>query len=256
MLIKISLNIYIIIIIFINFIMINNYKDYDYDVFVYCGGKCGSSTLNTTFINNGYESIHLHNNEYYKTAYKKEDSIFDVIDNSCKNKKVYIIDSYRTPIEQLISSFFQNIAIHIPSYKNMSLQEIITWFNFNFLNIINYHPQDEVLEHYNIPLFTTFDFQKRYNIIEKDNKVFIKLLFRDIDNWGAILSEIFEKEITMFNNNLTINKDIYNLYVQFKRKYRVPKEFLLKLKYDKNFKIYNIQEEQDIYIQKWLEMSI
>ena len=37
------------------------------------------------------------------------DGLIDLINRSSENKKLYIIDSYRTPIERKISSFFQNI---------------------------------------------------------------------------------------------------------------------------------------------------
>jgi hypothetical protein len=46
-----------------------------------------------------------------------------------------------------------------------------------------YNSINEVLEHYDIQLFDTFDFDKRYNIVKKDNKVFVKILFKDIENW-------------------------------------------------------------------------
>ena len=93
-----------------------------FNIFVYCGGKCWSSTLHNTFMNNNFQSIHVHSNENYKTEYKTGKSIFDVIDLSCNNfDTVYIIDSYRTPIERKISSFFQNITIHIPDYMNYNI---------------------------------------------------------------------------------------------------------------------------------------
>ena len=226
----------------------------NYDVFVYCGGKCGSSPLHTTFINNGYKSLHIHDNNYYRKIYKENNNtIFDLIDNSCKDKKVYIIDSYRTPIERKISSFFQNITIHLPEYKNMSVEELIIYFNEYHLAILEEnHSQDEVLEHYNIPLFTTFDFAKGYNIVEKDNKVFIKLLFRDIKRWGDILSEIMCKEIVIHSNNLTENKDTYGLYSEFKNKYKVPSSYMHHLvENDIHFKIYNTIEEQNTYPTKF-----
>ena len=31
-----------------------------YNVFVFCGGKCGGTTLSQTFNKNGYETTHLH----------------------------------------------------------------------------------------------------------------------------------------------------------------------------------------------------
>ena len=76
-----------------------------YQVFIYCSGKSGSSTLLNTFKMNYYQCTKLHTNIKFEWQFKK--SIFDMIDSSCeKFDKIYIIDSYRTPIERKISSFF------------------------------------------------------------------------------------------------------------------------------------------------------
>ena len=153
----------------------------DYDVFVYCGGKCGSMSLYETFIKNGYKCCQTHGNEYWINTLKKDFPIFDYINKSSETKKVYIIDCYRTPIERTISSFFQNICLFLPNYKDLKIKELIDYFNNNLLLIENYHPINEVLKYYNLPQFDTFNFEKKYNIIEKDNKVFIKILFDDIN---------------------------------------------------------------------------
>jgi 3'-phosphoadenosine 5'-phosphosulfate sulfotransferase (PAPS reductase)/FAD synthetase len=188
-----------------------------------------------------------------------KNSIFDVIDNSCKNKKIYIIDCYRTPIERKISSFFQNIKqVHIPNYANLTLNQIITFFNDKLVNSLEeYHSINEVMNHYNIPLWDKFDTNKGYNLIEKDNKVFIKILFNDIEKWDKLLSNILGKKITIFNDNLSENKNTYELYKQFKNNYKVPKSYINNvLSNDKHFKIYNTENEQNIYIKKWLNNSI
>ena len=86
--------------------------DLNYNVYIYCCGKSGSSTLHTTFIKNRYHSLHLHGIKYYKIHLAESNinpNIFEVIEESMKNNEnVYIIDSYRLPIERKISSFFQN----------------------------------------------------------------------------------------------------------------------------------------------------
>ena len=229
-----------------------------YNVFVYCSGKTGSSTLNKTFIENGYTSIHIHCNENYQIHYNKQNTIFEVIDSSCKYyENVYIIDSYRTPIERSISSFFSNISVYLPKFYEFSVEELIAFFNNNFFYYLeNYHPNNEVLTHYNIPLFDSFNFEKGYNIIKRDNKTFIKVLFKDLTKWKTILSEIFGKQITLYSDNLTENKEEYNLYKQFKELYKIPKDYINNvLINDREFKIYNTEEEQKDYIQKWLEKS-
>jgi hypothetical protein len=113
-----------------------------------------------------------------------------------------------------------------------------------------------VLEYYNLPLFDKFDFKKGYSIFKNDNKIFIKLLFKNINNWEEQLSEIFQKKIIIQNENLTKNKNINNLYEKFKKQYKVPKEYILnELINDNEFKIYNSEEEQKEYIELWMQKS-
>jgi len=228
-----------------------------FNVFIYSGGKCGSSTLALTLNKSSYHTIHIHGCCYYEKITNGK-NIFNTINNSSKHyEKIYIIDSYRTPIERKISSFFQNIKSHLPSYETLNINQLIEYFNSNLLyNLEDYHPIDEVMDYYNIPKFETFDFEKGYNIAYKDNLVIVKLLFNDIDKWDKILTQIFKKKITMYNRNLTKDKPIYNLYNNFKINYKVPKEYLLNnIKNDKYFKIYNTINEQEQYIKKHLEKS-
>jgi hypothetical protein len=236
---------------------------YDYfkdisNVFVYCGGKCGSMTLVNTLNKNGYKSLHLHSNYEYNKNIQNKPSIFDVIDESCRvHKNVYIIDSYRTPIERKISSFFQNIDKSHPNYNNMTIQEIIDSFNDTFVyKLEEYHSINHPLTHYNIPLFTSFNFKKHYNIKKVNNKIFIKILFKDITNWDKYLSEIFNKPITIYSDNLTEDKDTIDIYKAFKKQYKVPKKYIDNLlSKDKEFKIYNTPADQEEYIKMWLEKS-
>jgi len=227
-----------------------------YNVIIFCGGKCGGSTLNNTFNKNNYKSCHTHSNHYWINTLKNND-IFELIDCNSKNNKIYIIDSYRLPIERKISSFFQNIDVHVPDYKNKSIKQLIDFFNEKLLIYLEeYHPINEALLYYNLDMFNTFDYNKKYNILEHDNKVFIKILFRDVHNWDNILSEIFEKKIIIYPENLTSEKETYYLYKLFCENYKIPRlyidDYLIN---DIEFKIYNTEEEQENYINKWLSLS-
>jgi hypothetical protein len=229
-----------------------------YNVFVFCGGKCGSTTLHETFKKNKYNSVHIHSNVDYQLHINNNSSVFNEIDLSCKKyKKIYIIDSYRTPIERKISSFFQNIDKHLPNYNELSIEEMVNFFNNNLLyKLEEYHSINEVLKHYNIPLINKFNFDKKYIIVRQKNKIFIKLLFKNINEWDKILSEILKKEIVLHNNNLTENKKIYNLYNIFKENYKVPKKYITDiLVNDTEFKIYNNVNDQEKYIESWLKKS-
>jgi len=225
-----------------------------YNIYIFCGGKCGGTTLAKTFTLNNYKTIHLHGFDYVG-LYSSDIDILNIHDtmDSCK-EDIFIIDVYRTPIERKISGFFHNIDLFLPNFKMMTIEDIIDFFNISYLiENENAHPIDEALTYYNVPLFTEFDFGKKYNIIKQSNKIFVKLLFKDIHNWDTILSEIIGKQIIMYNDNLTINRDIGSLYEAFKLKYKVPKNYLNML--DNEFKIYNTIEDQDNYIKKWSEKS-
>lgn len=233
------------------------------DVLVYCGGKCGSSTLHTTFKQNALTSYKIHDNSYFKyvcNIFKKDTNktIFDVIDFNVKQGKTfYIFDSYRTPIERKISSFFQNIEHHIIDFHKKSIEEIISIFNEKMLyELEEYHSADEVMEHYGLAKFTEFDFKNKYNIAKKENLIFIKLRLNDIDEWSDILSTIFDKKIVIHNNNLTSDKPIKNFYNLFKEKYQVPQRYIYDFLINDNaFKMYNTKEEQRDYINKWFKKS-
>jgi len=229
------------------------------DVIVYCGGKCGSSTLFHTFLKNGFKSYSTHNNKYFEHVCNKTNkdinkTFFDVIDfNLQQNKKIYIIDSYRNPIERKISSFFQNISLFLPNYNEKTMDEIISIFNTNFLyEIENYHSIDEVMLHYEIELFNDFDFENKYTIKEKNNLIFIKLRFNDINEWSDILTKIFNKKIQLHNHNLTTTKKINDLYIEFKKKYIIPENYLNNhIINDSKFNIYNTEDEKNKYINDW-----
>ena len=156
-----------------------------------------------------------------------------------------------------MSSFFQNINTHLPNYKKKSCQELIDIFNDKYINILeNYHSINCVMKKYDVEQFDKFDFEKGYVIKEKGNIVFIKLLFSDINKWDKILSEIFNKEIIIFNDNLTKHKNYNSIYNEFKTNYKIKKSYINNiLKNDKDFKIYNTKEYQDFYINKYLSIS-
>lgn len=221
-----------------------------------CGGKCGSTTLFSSFQNAGYRCLKVHSEKDYVKQFNSN-SLYHTINISSLFKKIIIIDSYRLPIERKISSFFENIHIHVPNFKSLSIDRLITIFNNRYLkNIEEYHSINTVLNHYDAPLFKKFDFKNKYNKYEKNNKIFIKLLYKDINDWENILSKILKKKIKIVTTNLSMNKNYIDIYKKFKDNYKVPKSYIKILRtYDKEFRIYNTREEQRAYVQKWLQRS-
>ena len=222
-----------------------------YDVFILCGGKCGSSTLSSSFQKLGYKTLKVHGKLDYINQFK-EDKLYECINNSSKHKPVIIIDVYRTPIERKISSFFQNIQYYIPDWQSKSIEQLILEFNNKYLYVLEeYHSINEAFDYYQISHFHEFDEKKNYNLLKKDNKIFIKLLYKDIQKWNKILTLIFNQPFVITKDNLSNQKDYYKTYQQFLSKYKVPKSYFDKLVKDKEFKIYNTKEEQVSYLEYW-----
>jgi hypothetical protein len=231
-----------------------------FDIFICCGGKCGGTTLAYTFHQNGYKTTHLHSSKHLGNFKSNIDvnNTFDIINASKQDGPIYIIDSYRTPIERKISCFFQKIHTYLPNYATMKIENIIQYFNENILfsSVGDHHPINEFLQNYNMPLFHKFNFKRRYNISNKGNIIFVKVLFSDIKEWDKILSHVLNKKIIIHNANMTVEKSINTLYKQFKETYRLPKSYLSKIENDTEFKIYNSVYDQNKYLAKWTKLSV
>ena len=191
-----------------------NYKNFldKMNVLLFCGGKYGSSTLFNTFKKNNYKTLKLHGRLSFIRKFN-HDGLNNFINRASSNKKLYIIDSYRTPIERKISSFFQNLDKHVPNFKNKNIKQLINIFNNKYLNLIaKSSPIDTLMKQYKVKSFDKFDFEKRI-CFKKMVIVFIKILFSDINNWGNIFSKIFNKKIIIYPYNLSKKKQ-YNLLYQ------------------------------------------
>jgi hypothetical protein len=216
------------------------------------GGKCGGSTLLKS-IGSIMPCLHVHSNDYLQYVLSsKIININDIINLKIQNNEmVYIIDSYRMPIERKISAFFQNIDIFIPDYNNKPIEEIINIFNKSYLtNIENYESIETVLKDYNIELKN----KNGYFYGEDNNLKCIKLKFSSIDKWDKILKQIFNQDVNMVPENISITKNYHTKYEEFKLKYKVPRFYIDEILKDKNFNFYNDEEEKKKYIEKWLNM--
>jgi hypothetical protein len=80
--------------------------------------------------------------------------------------------------------------------------------------------------------------------------VIVKLLFNNITKWNSQLSCIFNKDVTIFNINISDDKWYSRIYKDFLNKYKVPQAYLNTLEYDNSFKIYNTIPQQEDYINK------
>jgi hypothetical protein len=236
--------------------------------FIYSGRKSGSSTLNNSFLSlKEASSIQIHNNEdfLYKYGQCGYASVFDLIEsNMKKHKTIYIIDSYRTPLEKKMSSFFEDIEDYIPNYKVCEMSYLTTYFNNKYIYAKNcgriytedYEPLDEIMEHFNLPPLKTFDFDNKYVIVRHKNLVFVKVRFSEIRRWEDMFSKIIGVPFKIVDRNRSEDKEYYEVYEKFKNLYKVPKTYIDQLKTDKRFITYNSKNERDKYIKTWQEKSV
>tara|TARA_R110000868_G_scaffold16405_1_gene73705 strand:+ start:202 stop:786 length:585 start_codon:yes stop_codon:yes gene_type:complete len=189
-------------------------------IFIYCGGKCGGSTLRET-LKNLDEVCHIHNNEYYKTLHDDRNiNIFDMIDFYSKNNSVYIIDVFRNPVDRKISSFFQNISYHLGNdWEKLPIDNLLNHFKKEYENLENYEAIDEVFDHYKLGDPPKKIHEVPYFIKQEGNLILVKLRFDYIDKWEEHLTEIFKQPIKIIKDNLTQDKEIYPLYKIFKQAY-------------------------------------
>lgn len=221
------------------------------DIFVYCGAKCASSTLDTTFRTNGYKTFHVHNNVFFINNFRNIvdefncTTIKDLIVKQNKDK-VYIFDIYRNPIERLISSLFQNLNLILgENFLNGDINLLI-YYLFKNYKFEEYHPLDD-----EYPILRNIPFDDKYVKLIKGKFNYYKFRFKDLNKWSEYLSEIFEKEIEIVNENLSENKDYYDLLKKFKSQFKISRDMLDFFINTFTFNKYNSEEERTEYINEW-----
>jgi hypothetical protein len=128
-----------------------------------------------------------------------------------------------------------------------TLQEILDEINNQIFHIENYISINEILDYFNLPHFSSFDFTKKYNLIKYKNVNVIKLRFKDIKEWDAILSNILNKDVKIINDNLSENKEYSNIYKEVKSSIKLNKELIDFFLEDNEFNIYYSDDEKQSY---------
>lgn len=227
-------------------------------IFIYTPPKVGSTTLVSSIrisASHKFLIIHIHD-EIMLNFFTGINSITinEIIQyNSYIGKNVYVIDVYRTPIERKFSEFFEKISpYHFNnSEKNInkySIKRVTDRFNkvFPYLAL-----GDHYIDKYNIPIPESFNNDNKFLNIKQNNINYIKLRLKDSDKWGEILTKILNTEIVILNDYETNNKDIGELYSQFKKEYKLPINYYELIKNDKYLHFYYSEEERNIYLNNW-----
>jgi hypothetical protein len=230
-------------------------------VFIYTPPKVGSTTLVTSFRMSCARKVnvlHIHDENMLSiiTGIKNNNNITvnELINyNASIGKSVYIIDVYRSPIERKISEYFELLTSYhfnttdnnIVNYK---IELLIKRFNslFYYLGIGDYF-----FDKYDINIPGSFDFNKKYLLVEKNNVKYIKLRLCDSNEWGSILSNILNLEIVIVKDYQTENKLIGEVYRKFNEEYKIPFNLLETIVQCKYFNYYNSENEKQIYLSKW-----
>ena len=213
----------------------SNYEKFkNVNIFIYASGKTGTMTLNDSFINlyTGIrKSLHVHHEAHF-IDHKVKQTLKEIILHNMKiHDKIYIIDSYREPIERAIASFFQNIYIHVPFWKNMNVEELIKKFNdMKYYTLDTYHSYHESFSIFGLSTDIKYDFDKGYYMTQYENITFLKLRLKDSHMWENILQNIVDPNFKLINTNIgELKGDSGSIYKLFKEKYKIPKEYLQQL---------------------------
>jgi len=227
-------------------------------IFVYCPPKVGSTTLITSFrlcALRKFTILHIHDESMLKVLCGIEGVTVNeiIFYNKALGKNVYVIDIYRSPIEQKMSAFFEKIgSFHFnntnENVNTYDVNKLIKRFNkiFPYLSRFDYYR-----EIYNIPVPEVFDFEKKYLNIEYNGIYYIKIRLKDSKIWSSIFQEIFGINILIVNDYETDKKIIKDMYFQFKNSYRIPCNLLSIIQNCDTLKYYYSPDERNQYLNSW-----
>lgn len=227
-------------------------------IIVYCPPKVGSTSVVSSirlFANHKYTVLHLHNEIMLKVLYKITNvSVLEIIEyNNHLGKNVFVIDIYRSPIEQKMSAFFETInSFHfnttIENLNTYPIEKIIKRFNNVLLHIANH---DYYREKYELGEIGSFDYYTKYLKKEKNGVKYIKLRLKDSEHWWGILNGILQIDMRVIKDYETENKPIRDLYKKFKDHYRIPANLFEEIKKSYTFNFYYNEQERREYINMW-----
>lgn len=223
-------------------------------ILVYTHPKVGSTSFVTSLrlsASDKFYIFHTHDDIVLNILWEdKSLCSTDVIKNGGE-RRIFVIDIYRTPMERKISEYFHEIStLHFNnSEENINsypLSKIIKRFNDLFP-----HFSDEDFFETKFGIYDEFNFDKKYILHEKNGVVYIKLRLQDSKEWGRILSEILNTEIIIVKDYETSNKLVGDLYKNFKSNYRLPFSYFDNLQECPSLKKYLTFDERQDYLSTW-----
>lgn len=231
-------------------------------IFVYSGPKVGSTSIVSSlriFGREKFSILHIHDEEMLKIlGHINGITVNEIIlYNKYLGRDVYVIDIYRSPIERKISAFFEKIgAYHFNNtdekVNTYNIQKVINRFN----KIMPYLATgDHFIDKYDINIPEKFDYSNKYLLIEQNGIKYIKLRLKDSNLWGSILTKMFDTKIGIVKDYDSANKPIRDLYLLFKKTYKIPKNLLSEIIRCKYLNYFYSPAEIDEYYKQWEKNS-
>lgn len=231
-------------------------------IFVYSAPKVGSTSIVSSLRLFGIDKfcvIHIHDEEMLRVIGNISGvSINEIIlYNKYLGKEVYVIDVFRCPIERKISTYFEKVGVYHFNNDDRLVNKynpkiVINRFNKIFPHIGN---GDHFIDKYRIPLPDNFDWNNKYVQIVNNGINYIKLRLRDSNEWGTILTKLFNTKICIVKDYETSKKEIKDLYAKFKNTYKIPKNLLDEVMETSYINYYFSPSEKEEYYNKWLLKS-
>lgn len=256
-------------------------------VFVYSAPKVGSTSIVSSlriFCSHFMDVVHLHDDDMARRLVKMTSddgtvavTICDLIRYNAHvlEKKVFVLDVYRTPIERKMSHFFEELAtfhfnVSEEVVEKYTLDRIFRRFYSVFPHIAN---EDCFMERYGIDgqhlpshfhesatilgagAGTGADMPPVALQVTLDGICYVKLRLQDSSAWSDYLSTLFMCPIQMVMDNQTENKraGIAELYKRFKEEMCIPLTWWREyIEADMYFQYYLSEPEKHAYREKWV----
>jgi len=228
-------------------------------IFVYSAPKVGSTSIVSSlriFCSNTCDIIHIHDEETLKVLANITDVTVNeiILYNKHLGKNVFVIDVYRSPIERKISIFFEKIGPYhfnnIDSKVNKyDIIPVIQRFNNVFPYIGN---DDHFIDKFAIPIPAEFNFKTKYVLVENNGIKYIKLRLMDSNQWHQLLTKLLGTPIVIVKDYESLNKPIKDLYINFKKTYKIPINLLETTMQCKHLNYYYSDDERNTYYATWI----
>lgn len=226
-------------------------------IVVSCSGKSGSTTLQQSFQNLGFDTFRVHN---------LLDKHFEMIADKSPDTNIIFVDSIRDILSRKISSFFQNLTKHTGmtrkeikhKYKEEGLDFLFEAFDQRILTIAqNYAFQKWKNLGYDCLNDAQFDFDKKYQFKHINNLYFVNLRFDEIENWETIIKSINLpinlKKFKVIATNLSQNKWYHEIYSDFKKNFSISRANFNQIMNLNDAELNHFYTESEIqaFIDKW-----